>query len=807
MLHLKNVLTLEKIARIIADAIIINFSMLLAVMVHYLWLVTYYDNILSLPEVFYHHLQNYTLHGVGITVISLVVFFFSGFYSRGRAYQGRYKALLILQAVSLSYILFGFLAFIFTRTVTLPRSFLLLAWGMTALALIGSRLWSKLWRSVVYAERHLSIKRRSKSIKNVLVIGGAGYIGSALLPQLLNKGYKVRLLDLLLYGIEPIQNIVEHPKFEIIQADFRQVHQVVEAMEGMDAVIHLGAIVGDPACALDEELTIEINLMATRLIAEVAKANRVNRFIFASTCSVYGASEECLDEQSALNPVSLYARSKIASERVLQQMADEHFSPVLLRFGTIYGLSGRTRFDLVVNLLTAKAVMDGQITVFGGNQWRPFVHVNDAASAVHRALEVPLESVDRQVFNVGSDEQNYTIQQIGDIIHKHVPSAEMISKLEDTDRRNYQVSFSKIRRVLNFQPLWSVKQGIQQVIDAIQEGRIVDYHDAKYNNAKFLSEAGAYHLDRHSTWAYELLNEIQEQHEESLRASEDEDISKESLKDQLKQLVADGQVERAIALFHDHNFDEIPLAYRWYVKGALSDNYGKHRDALKYYMRALTAIKGVKNAEEHNYVFVRATLSVAVMKYKIGEDFEGAIRLLENLLSHHALQGDFTMEQQVMTTLAAMHYFNGKHSIVIGQLEKFVKSEPTPDHMSQNQSYLLLALAYIHLNSPGQAKLCFQQALFHFTHIPPSKLQNNNFLYGWMGCAPLTEELSRLAPTIVDQSFSEQIQRFQRLLTLYHEITQDQPVLLRESAEEMKQVSQQLNNSPSSKKYLNVANQ
>ncbi len=228
--------------------------------------------------------------------------------------------------------------------------------------------------------------------KHVLVIGGGGYIGSALLPKLLDSGYHVRLLDLLLFGTEPIADVLDHPNLEIVQADFRQVDEVVAAVRGMDTLIHLGAIVGDPACALDEELTIEVNLMATRMIAEVAKGSGVKRFIFASTCSVYGASDEILDERSALNPVSLYARSKIASEKVLRKMADDRFAPVILRFGTIYGLSGRTRFDLVVNLLAAKALIDKQITVFDGDQWRPFVHVDDAAQAVFKVLEAPEKS-------------------------------------------------------------------------------------------------------------------------------------------------------------------------------------------------------------------------------------------------------------------------------------------------------------------------------------------------------------------------------------------------------------------------------
>jgi nucleoside-diphosphate-sugar epimerase len=342
----------------------------------------------------------------------------------------------------------------------------------------------------------------------VLVIGGAGYIGSALLPKLLNKGYRVRLLDLMLFGIEPIANVIDHPNLEIIRADFRNVDHVVEAMRGVDAVAHLGAIVGDPACALDEELTIEVNLMATRMIAEVAKGSGVKRFIFASTCSVYGASDYILDERSELNPVSLYARSKIASEHVLMKMACDRFAPVILRFGTIYGLSGRTRFDLVINLLTAKAMVDGQITVMGGDQWRPFVHVDDAANAVCRALEVPRALVHSQVFNVGSNQQNYTIQQVGELIHRLVPTAELIDKGFDGDRRNYRVNFHKIQRQLGFMPQWTMEEGVRQVITAIQEGKVTDYQEALYSNVKFLREdAASKQLIRREQWVHELLND------------------------------------------------------------------------------------------------------------------------------------------------------------------------------------------------------------------------------------------------------------------------------------------------------------
>ena len=174
-------------------------------------------------------------------------------------------------------------------------------------------------------------------------------------------------------------------------------------MSGIGSVIHLGGLVGDPACALDPELTVDVNVTATKLVGEIAKARGVRRFIFASSCSVYGSCDEIVDEDSRFNPQSLYARSKVASEVVLRALNCGDFAVTCLRFATIYGISGRTRFDLVVNLLCAKAVREGVITVFGPDQWRPFVHVDDVARAIMITLQAPIEQVAGEAFNVGSD--------------------------------------------------------------------------------------------------------------------------------------------------------------------------------------------------------------------------------------------------------------------------------------------------------------------------------------------------------------------------------------------------------------------
>ena len=503
-------LSREIILRMVADAVLLNVSLLLALAIRYFYLVAFetLEGGYTYNQMFWEYATFFRNRSWLLTVTCLVVFLLSGFYTYSRAYQGRYKALMIFQAVSLGYLIFSFFSYLLGLMPQLPRGAVLLAWVITVALLMAARGWSMIWRDVMRTELQHGRHATTREVRNVLVIGGAGYIGSALLPKLLDKGYKVRLLDLLLYGTEPIEGLLTHPRLEVVRADFRAIDKVVEAIRGMDAVIHLGAIVGDPACALDEELTIEVNLMATRMIAEVAKGSGVNRFIFASTCSVYGACDELLDERSNLNPVSLYARSKIASERVLMSMAEESFVPVCLRFGTIYGLSGRTRFDLVVNLLTAKALVEERITVSGGEQWRPFVHVDDAALAVFNILEAPLEAVRNQVFNVGSEEQNYTIRQVGELIHSLVPSAQLLDVAFDGDRRNYRVNFNKIRRTLGFVPQWTLERGISQVIEAIQSGKVTNYQDAKYSNVKYLSEEGTTRkMMRHNQWAHDLIKE------------------------------------------------------------------------------------------------------------------------------------------------------------------------------------------------------------------------------------------------------------------------------------------------------------
>jgi len=476
------------LARVIADLILLIASVALAFLLRFIYTVTFEGTGQSDLFVFRHLIEVFWVTLAYLVPLNLVSFALFGIYKRTRAYFWRAKTLAITKAIGMTYLLVAVAEFSVPDGIRTPRSILPIAFIISLTCMLVTRAWSSLWRRVLIEEAPQA-ELKARDSKALLLIGGAGYIGSALVPKLLSAGYRIRLLDAFLFGREPLGDWADHPNLELIEGDFRRVERVVTSMKGVSVVVHLGGIVGDPACALDEQLTIEVNLAATRLIAEVAKGEGVKRFVFASTCSVYGANDNVLDENSRLNPVSLYARSKIASEQALFAAQNKGgLAPTVLRFGTIFGLSGRTRFDLVVNLLTAKALFDKKITLYGGDQWRPFLHVDDAAASVLAVLEAPLECVAGETFNIGSNDMNYTLRQVGELIHKRVPDAELLELGQDGDRRNYRVDFSKAHQKLGFLPKWKLEAGIDQVAEAIRSGRVTDYRLAKYSNVKFLSD-------------------------------------------------------------------------------------------------------------------------------------------------------------------------------------------------------------------------------------------------------------------------------------------------------------------------------
>lgn len=320
----------------------------------------------------------------------------------------------------------------------------------------------------------------------VCVVGGAGFLGSVLTEMLLDDGYQVTILDAFLYGDDSIRNLLGRPGLSLVPGDLRDIAATVHAFRPADAVVHLGALVGDPACDIDEQLTLEINRDATGKAAAIARGLGIGRFVFASTCSVYGASRDVLDEGSPLDPISVYARSKVESEQLLLQQAGHGFSPTVLRFGTLYGRSSRERFDLVVNLLAAQAASGREITVFGGTQWRPFVHVRDAADAIARCLRAPRQVVGGRVFNVGGDEQNHTMAQIAEIIAAVVPGVRVKTAPAAANEADYRVSFAGIRKAIGFVPRHTVADGVAEIAESIVRGAVPDFTDARYSNYKAL---------------------------------------------------------------------------------------------------------------------------------------------------------------------------------------------------------------------------------------------------------------------------------------------------------------------------------
>lgn len=329
-------------------------------------------------------------------------------------------------------------------------------------------------------------------VETVLVVGGAGYLGSVLCRRLLEHGFDVRVLDPLLYGDAGIAGLAADDRFTLIRGDARSVGPILEAIRGVDAVVHLGGIVGDPASAIDPEKTLEYNLHSTQLLASICKYHGITRFVFASTCSVYGRAEDGagrLSEAAPLNPVSLYARLKVQSERLLRDLADDHFSPTILRMATIYGHSPRMRFDLVGNVLPAKAHSEGTIPVFGGEQYRPNVHVADAARAYVSCLEAPLETVGDTVFNVGSNRQNYRIDELATVVADCFPDAEIEHHDDRTDDRTYRVEFETIRSELGFEPDRTIRDHCLELRDAFDSDLYGEYTATRYDNAETLERA------------------------------------------------------------------------------------------------------------------------------------------------------------------------------------------------------------------------------------------------------------------------------------------------------------------------------
>lgn len=322
--------------------------------------------------------------------------------------------------------------------------------------------------------------------EKILVTGGAGYIGSVLTRQLLEKGYNVRVLDSLMYGGEPIIDLLNNPNFEFVKGDVRNEEDVRKAMEGIGYVAHLAAIVGDPACAQQPDLAKSTNFEGSKLLYNIANEMGVKKFVFASTCSNYGKMDDpaqFVNEESKLAPVSLYAETKVATEQyLLAQPRTNNTQPTCLRFSTVYGLSLRPRFDLTVNEFAKELALGRELVIFGEQFWRPYCHVYDLARSVASVIEAPLADVAFEVFNVGDTSENYQKKMIVEEVQKVIPGAKVKYVTKNEDPRDYRVSFEKIKNKLGFNVMFKVSDGIKQIAKVLEDGFILNPDDNKYKN-------------------------------------------------------------------------------------------------------------------------------------------------------------------------------------------------------------------------------------------------------------------------------------------------------------------------------------
>ncbi len=479
----------EVFPRVVADLILVQLSALASLAVALLWQIREGHSSVTIADVSALYWNTF----LPLSPIFPVVFYSSGFYTRSRTYASRYKLMTLARGATAASLTFVLATYLTSHAIDLPRSAAVAFIFLVNATTIGARLMKQWLHNMVNAEDakpgSLPAPAESNAAKPVLVVGGGGYIGSIVCRKLLARGRRVRLLDSFVYGDSAVRDLFGHPGFELCIGDCRNIQSVVSAMNGVGSVIHLAAIVGDPACEQDRAAALEINYAATRMMTEIAKGYGVERFLFASSCSVYGETEEYVDERSAVGPISLYAQTKVDSEQALLKARTDRFHPTILRLATVFGNSYRPRFDLVVNLLTAKAMRDGVITIYNGEQWRPFIHVTDVAEGFLTVLDAPLNVVSGETYNLGDSRLNYTLTQVADTISRLVPGIR-VEHVENPDRRNYRVSFEKILRELHFECKTNLEAGVRDLQAALESKRIDDYTDPLYHNQRFLKAAG-----------------------------------------------------------------------------------------------------------------------------------------------------------------------------------------------------------------------------------------------------------------------------------------------------------------------------
>ena len=340
----------------------------------------------------------------------------------------------------------------------------------------------------------------------ILVTGNDGYLGTVMTKFLQEHSYKVVGLDCKYYKACEFYPADAHP-FKQITKDIRDISK--KDLEGITTIIHLAALSNDPLGELNPILTYEINYLASIKLAKLAKKRGIQRYIFASSCSLYGIArnDKPLTEEGKLNPITSYAKAKVKAEKEISKLADDNFHPVFMRNSTIFGLSPILRLDLVVNNLVAWAYLTGKVAIMSdGTPWRPVVHVEDICRAYMAILEAPIEKIHNQAFNVGINDENYQVKDIAKQVAKIVPNChvEILNKT-GSDERTYRVEFSKIRETLpQFKPVWNLKKGIEELYQTYKCFGLTqkDFQSPKYVRVrwiKYLIESRK--LNHHLRWA------------------------------------------------------------------------------------------------------------------------------------------------------------------------------------------------------------------------------------------------------------------------------------------------------------------